>query len=271
VEGLTRSGNVATIRSVSKLFPTQQLPGKHIMLTSRLSPIILLMGSLVAAGCDSPTVIEPSVVTSVTLFFASDTIEVGQQAFAKVVAVDQFGDPIHTLPVEFSSSQAAVAGIHPTAGATLGLAPGTTEITATVGGKSAKRTLTVVRSPIRINEVKPNGDGPSGWVELFNPTDNPIDISRYTITSSGIFEPFVLPEGSIIPARGYFNVEESDMPLGLRAADAVHVFSRFGVQVDAFAWAANPATSLGRCPEGTGSFIITAAPTKTRANACPVN
>ena len=239
------------------------------MRTTRLSPIILLIAALVAAACDSSTSFEPSVVTTVTLFFASDTIEVGQPAFAKVVAVNQFGDTIHTLPVEFTSSETTVAGIHPNAGATLGLAPGTTEITATVGGKTAKRTLTVVRSPIRINEVKPNGDGPAGWVELFNPTDAPIDISRYTITSSGIFEPFVLPDESLIPARGYFNVEESDMPLGLRAADAVHLFSRFGVQVDAFAWAANPATSLGRCPEGTGAFITTAAPTKTRTNACP--
>jgi len=76
-----------------------------------------------------------------------------------------------------------------------------------------------------------------------------VDLTGWTIT----------PAGSMIPAGGFFVIEEASFPAGLQASDAVHVFSHFGVQVDAFSWTADPVTSYGRCPDGSGDFVITTA------------
>jgi hypothetical protein len=51
--------------------------------------------------------------------------------------------------------------------------------------------------------------------------------------------------------------------------DNLHLFSRFGVQVDAAIWTAQPATTLGRCPGEGAALVVTTAATKGTANACP--
>ena len=239
------------------------------MQRSRLTLVALLFAVTVVAGCDSADSTAAPVVTSVELTLASNTIEIGQANTSNAVALDQFGDTIQVSPT-FSSSVPTVAGINPFTGTMIALSAGTSEITATVGLKSAKRVVAVVAPPLRLNEVKPNGDGPGGWVEIFNPTDAPVDVSGWIITASNHFAAFTVPQGVTIPARGFLTIDEGDFPEGLKSADQVHLFSRFGTQSDSFSWTANPATSFGRCPEGTGPFITNTAPTKTRANQCPV-
>jgi hypothetical protein len=170
----------------------------------------------------------------------------------------------------FSSSVPTVAGINPFTGTMIALSAGTTEIIATYGPKTGRTIVTVVAPAIRINEVKPNGDGPGGWVELYNPTDAPVNMSNWVITAMDHFAPFTFPEGVVIAPHAFLTVEEADFPEGLNAADEVHLFSRFRAQSDFFGWGENPVTSFGRCPEGTGPFVTNVAPTKTRANQCPV-
>jgi hypothetical protein len=122
---------------------------------------------------------------------------------------------------------------------------------------------------IRINEIESNGDAPGGWVELYNPALVPTDVSGYLLTASDVFHGVLLPAGTSVPAQGYLVIDEANIPPGLSAADAVHLFSRFGVQVDMFAWETTPATSLGRCANGQGPLIATMAATRAAANACP--
>jgi len=234
---------------------------------SRLTLAALLFSATVVAGCDSSGSTAAPVVSSVELTLASNTIEIGQANTSSAVAIDQFGDTIQVLPT-FSSSVPTVAGINPFTGTMIALSAGTSEITVTVGLKSATKVVTVVAPPLRLNEVKPNGDGPGGWVELFNPTDSPVDVSGWIITASNHFAAFTVPQGVTIAARGFLTIEEADFPEGLKSADEVHLFSRFGTQSDSFSWTVNPATSFGRCPEGTGPFIMNTAPSKTRANQC---
>jgi hypothetical protein len=65
-------------------------------------------------------------------------------------------------------------------------------------------------------------------------------------------------------------VNEVTLPHVLNASDAVHLFSRFGVQSDGYSWTSNPpGTTYGRCPDGRGDFATTLVPTRKGANACP--
>jgi lamin tail-like protein len=230
---------------------------------------LLLVSAAIVAGCNASDSTAVPLVTTIDLVLARDTIEIGEANTSQAVAIDQFGDTILASPT-FSSSVPTVAGINPFTGNMIALSAGTTEITATFGLKSAKKVVTVLAPAIRVNEVKPNGEGPGGWVELFNPTDAPVNIAGWVITASNHTAAFTFPAGAVIAARGFLTVEEADFPQGLRSVDEVHLFNPFRAQADAFAWPVNPVTSFGRCPEGTGPFITNTAPSKTRANQCPV-
>jgi hypothetical protein len=195
-------------------------------------------------------------------------MEVGQSTVATATALDQFGAPIASGPPTFASTTPTVAGVSPTTGEMLAISPGTTVITATIDGKAAQQSVTVVTTAILINEVKPDGDAQGGWVELFNPTGADVDVSGWLITASNVFHSVTLPADTIIGARAYLAINETKIPGGLSAADAVHVFTRFGVGADEFIWTQDPGTSYGRCPDGTGEFEITAEDTRGSTNAC---
>lgn len=232
--------------------------------------IAALAAAALVAGCGSrskPT--EPRVATAVRLSLAANPIEVHEETAASAVTLDQFGSPIAAGPAAYASSSEAVAVVNPTDGRIFAFAQGTTRIRVTIDGRSDEVALTVNKPPIRINEVKPDGAGSTGWVELLNTSPVAVDLSGYTLTASDVFQEFSLPAGTTIPANGYLVVEESSFPSGLGAVDAVHLFSRFGVQVEQFGWPGDAATSYARCPDGTGTFTVSAAPTPGAANACP--
>jgi hypothetical protein len=168
---------------------------------------------------------------SVTL--AAPCIEIGQFTRAVAVAFDQNRRPIPTGEVTYESSAPEVAAISPTTGAILGLSPGATVITATVGTRSAQRIVTVSKAPVRIKEIKSKGDAPGGWVELFNPTDEPVDMAAWTLTATNVSRSVTLPVGTTIPPHSVLVVDETRFPEGLSDTDEIHLFSKFGVEVDA--------------------------------------
>lgn len=234
-----------------------------------LGVLVTTIGTLLA-GCEYRSPVEtPRVLTTVRLSLAENQIEVHQETAASAVVLDQNGAPIVAAgQVIFTSTVEEVAVVNPTTGRIFALSPGSTKITASIDGITDRLGITVFMAPIRVNEVDPNGDAPGGWVELFNPTADAVDMADWTLTAADVFQSFTLPPGTTIPAGGFLVVDEATFPLGLRAADTVHLFSRFGVQVDAFAWTSNPASSFGRCPDGTGAFVNTLSATPALANAC---
>ncbi|HXT47665.1 MAG TPA: lamin tail domain-containing protein [Gemmatimonadaceae bacterium] len=239
--------------------------------SSRVASTLLMFGAAaLATACDYKASAAPRVVTIVRIALADDTIEVGGSTKITATALDQYGDPIADLPATYASSALEVADVSPTLGVILAHAPGTTLVSGTIQGRVAQRLLTVVRSPVRVNEIQPNGDEAGGWVELYNTTLAVIDLSGWAITASDSSNGFVLPTGVSIPAGGYRVFSEQIFPLGLNAVDAVHLFNRSGVQVDSFSWLANPATSFGRCPDGTGDFVTTTASSRGFPNVCAV-
>jgi hypothetical protein len=237
----------------------------------RILRIITAVSMLAAGtvGCNGYGYDAPRTPAAVSISLAANTIEVGESTTAIAVARDQYGAPLAGVAT-YSSSAPEVAGISPTTGEVLAIAPGTAEIIATIGGVSGRRTITVTAAPIRINEIRPDGDANLGWVELFNPSASDVDLSGWTLTGADVFQSLRLPAGVVIRAGGYRVIDESHFPAGLRAADTFHLFSSFGVQVDSYTWTTNPATSYGRCADGAGPFVMTTGTTRGGVNACPM-
>jgi hypothetical protein len=239
-----------------------------------LAPTTLLVAALLAGcGYGSPRYDAPAgparVPAAVHLTLTDAAIEIGQATAATAAARDQYDEPVAADGVRFMSSAPEVAAVSPTTGAIVGLSAGTARITATIAAFTDTQTVTVVGAPLRINEVRPAGGTPAGWVELFNPTDADIDLAGWQLTGGDVSRSFTLPVGAKILAHGYRVVNEVTLPGGLASADAVHLFSRYGVQVDSFIWFTDPGTSYGRCPEGSGPFVVLDTATRATTNSCP--
>ena len=235
-------------------------------------------------------------VASVEVTLRHDELEPGQHDTATAVARDEFGAVIVDVgPVTWNSSFEVVAVVEahaggaglltassPSASLTLSspivagttaeiraLASGNTEISATIGGIVGVRRVTVSNPAILINEVFPNGDLPGGWVEFFNPTARAVDMSGWTVTDRDLAHAFTIPDGVIIDSGGFVAVNEVTLPNQLDASDEVHLFSRYGIPSDGFAWTANTVgTSYARCPDGRGNLVVTTTPTRKAPNVC---
>jgi len=239
------------------------------MRPTHLPPLALSALCASLACSDHTTGPAPREVATINVTLNASEIEVGQFDTATAILLDQNGAPLNEGPVTWTSTFPEVAVVQPTTGKIFAIAPGTTQIVATIAGKEGHQTVAVSPPAILVNEVNPNGDLPGGWVELFNPTGRAVDMTGWTITSNEHFLGAIIAPGTIIPSGGYVVVEEASFPSGINAIDGVHLFSRFGIQSSAAAWAGNPPTSLGRCPDGIGGFEVTVAPTKGAANLCP--
>jgi hypothetical protein len=207
-------------------------------------------------------------VAAVDITLSASELEMGQSGTATAVVLDQYGEPLDKGPVTWTSTFPEVAVVQPTTGQILAINSGTTQISATVAGKEGHRTVTVSPPPILVNEINTNGDAPGGWVELFNPMPQAVDMTSWTITSDDLTRSVAFTPGTSIPSGGYLVVEEASFPSGLNARDGVHLFSRFGVQSDGSTWSGGPLTTLGRCPDGRGPFSVTLAPSKGATNIC---
>jgi hypothetical protein len=239
---------------------------RSLITGARLGTLALILAASAACSADYGTGNRIRVAT-VNVTLPRQVIEVGETITASSAQLDQYGAPI-SATVTWSSSAPEVAGVVAASGQILAIAPGTTRIKASAGGKSGELVLTVTKSAIVVNEIKPNGDATTGWVELFNPSDEEIDLGGFVITNNQVPQAFVIPPLAKIAAHGFRVIDETFIPGGLGGNDAVHLFSKFGVQIETFAWTVNPATSLGRCPNGTGNFVLNVAVTRGGINNC---
>ena len=107
-------------------------------------------------------------------------------------------------------------------------------------------------------------------MELYNAGQVPADVSGYVFRDNDDTRTFALPAGTIIPAGGYYVIEEAQFNFGLGQPDAARLYLPGGTTlVDSYTWTTHAATTLGRCPNATGAFVETVTSTKGAANACP--
>ncbi|CAN5267602.1 hypothetical protein BH09ACT12_BH09ACT12_19790 [soil metagenome] len=125
-------------------------------------------------------------------------------------------------------------------------------------------------SPVRINEVESSGGSPGDWVELINNGVGPQDVSGYVLKDADDTHAYPIPADTTIAAGDYLVLDEADFGFGLGSGDSARLFAADGTTlVDSYVWAAHASTTYGRCPNGTGDFTTTQAPTKGAANSCP--
>lgn len=135
-----------------------------------------------------------------------------------------------------------------------------------------------------LNEVD---SGPADWVELYNPGDEPFDLSGYEIRDNSDDHRWAFLPGTSIAGREFLVVEATtiglvggvedrfDAPIGIGSADEIRLFDAHGALVDRTgAWEGHAnidgdeiAATLARCPDGAGDFVL-AFETKGAANEC---
>lgn len=127
---------------------------------------------------------------------------------------------------------------------------------------------------IVVNEVETSDGNPGDWIELYNLEDTEVDLSGWVVRDNDDAHVSVLPEGSVIPAGGFFVVEESQLGFGLGKEDSARLYLPGGLTlVDEYSWTAvldnsHSPTTFGRCVDGTGDWKITTASTKGAPNDC---
>lgn len=154
--------------------------------------------------------------------------------------------------------------------------PAEISVTASDGDCSDTASITVLCSPrpaipvaIRINEVESSGGTPGDWVELYNVGTAPVDVGGWVVKDNDDTHVYVIAPGTTIAALGFLIIEEASLGFGLGAADSARLYQPDGTTlVDSYAWTAHATTTYGRCPDGSGAFTATGAPTRGGPNNC---
>lgn len=131
-----------------------------------------------------------------------------------------------------------------------------------------------VSAQVTINEFVPDPvSGQNEWVELYNLGTEPVSLLGWKI-SDQLATPheYALDSLDSIPADGFvvFEYPSGDGWLN-NGGDTVILKDNEGNSVDSYTYSSNPGEgkSLGRCPNGTGGFVVFDTPTKGEANPNP--
>jgi hypothetical protein len=132
-----------------------------------------------------------------------------------------------------------------------------------------------------INEVVASAlDGSADWCELYNPSDEEIDLSGWVFRDDRDDHSYVFPDGASIAAGGYLVLYSTGGPgafvfdFGLGASDSARLFDASGALQQETVWEDNdalPGRSWGRYPNGTGDFDTLESPTLAATNAPPLD
>jgi hypothetical protein len=122
-------------------------------------------------------------------------------------------------------------------------------------------------SDVKINEVESNNGTPGDWIELYNAGSSAVNIGGFVLKDNDDTHTYTIPVGTTIASHAFLVFDEATFVFGLGAADAARLFAPGGVTLlDSYTWTAHASTTYGRCPDGTGAFVTTTAPTKGGAN-----
>ena len=96
----------------------------------------------------------PAVLTTLGVSFPTGTVVAGQTATATATGADQYGAPIATGALVWSTGSTAVATVDGT-GLVMGVAVGQTQVIATASGKTAQAPVSVTLTPVATVAVAP--------------------------------------------------------------------------------------------------------------------
>lgn len=122
-----------------------------------------------------------------------------------------------------------------------------------------------------INEFLAHTDDPQlDFVELYNRSNQPVDLSGHWLSDDATTNKFRLPDGTLIPARGFVVFDQVQLGFALNAAgETIYFLAADGARVlDAVRFGGQEnGVSSGRLPNGSGTIRRLAAPTPGAANA----
>jgi hypothetical protein len=119
-----------------------------------------------------------------------------------------------------------------------------------------------------VNEVESSGGTPGDWIELYNAGASAVDLSGWIVRDNDDTHTSTIPANTVVAPGAYYIVEETALGFGLGSPDAARLFNPGGTLVDSYNWTPHATTTYGRCPNGSGAFSTTGAPTKGAANDC---
>ncbi len=124
---------------------------------------------------------------------------------------------------------------------------------------------------IVINEVTAGG---TDYIELYNASDHPVDLSGWSVTDAKPEEAghrYTLTSSSTLPSRGFWPLQRGtfrSFAFGLGDDDEVMVFDDSGLLIDSADYPLGAAAvSWCRVPDGTGFLKTCKAQTLGRTNA----
>ncbi|MFC1408143.1 lamin tail domain-containing protein [Streptacidiphilus sp. N1-12] len=124
------------------------------------------------------------------------------------------------------------------------------------------------QSTVRINEVESSGGSPGDWIELVNTGTSAVDISQWVVKDNDDSHSYKIAKNTSL-AAGAFLALDVESSFGLGSSDSARLFTSDGsTLVDSYTWTDHASTTYGRCPDGTGAFTTTLAPTKGAPNSC---
>jgi len=203
-------------------------------------------------------------VRSVTLYHKA-----GEGAFTSVV-MNSAGSGVYTAQIPKQASGVTVSYYVEAVNESgkKGYAP--------TGAPATSAAYTVGAPSIVLNEIYSRGtvEAPD-WVEIYNNSDSPADISGYKVYDpggqSGSKPKKEIPAGTVLPGRGFYVIvvdDGSESGFGLSSGgDEVWLENTSGNVIDNVAHPAfEPTQSYGRVPDGTGSWQILNTITRGSAN-----
>lgn len=122
------------------------------------------------------------------------------------------------------------------------------------------------RPTVRINEVESSDGEPGDWVEIVNTGSATVDVSGWVVKDDDDDHAYTIGKKKTL-APGAFLALDVEDSFGLGDKDSARLYDG-STLVDSATWTGHADTTYGRCPDGTGAFASTKAPTKGAANAC---
>lgn len=123
-----------------------------------------------------------------------------------------------------------------------------------------------------INEFMPNPQEGNEWVEIYNATGSPVDITNWKFVDLADNQKVL--GAAVIPAGGYYVFEDGTGWLNNTGEETLTLLNDQGVAVNSYTFSGTTAgVSIGRNIDGAGSFVSCLAVSKglSNNNICALN
>ncbi|MBK9290224.1 MAG: lamin tail domain-containing protein [Bacteroidetes bacterium] len=256
--------------------------------------LVLLLTTIVSACVKDEPFVSPPVIKQV--FNTPQSPVAGEAVTITAIVLDREGRPGLRLYYKIDQGSFEAKDMNPVNDSTFtavipGLEDGkTVAYYVEARGKTGKKSLAPAGAPattaaysvgaplVVMNEIYSRGTATSpDWIEIYNASDGPADISGFKIYDnggqSGAKPKKTIPDGTIIPAKGYYVIETegsgdpSDFGLS-SAGETVWLENAKGNVIDEVAFPAMDASqSYGRLPDGSPNWQLLSTITRGQANS----